>query len=57
MCFAIGTEELPQWESVLKSRACRLKGARHVTGAGRGLGFAYPKLLAQRDAHVVLHDV
>jgi NAD(P)-dependent dehydrogenase (short-subunit alcohol dehydrogenase family) len=28
-----------------------------VTGAGRGLGFAYAKLLASRGAQVVLHDV
>ena len=28
-----------------------------VTGAGRGLGFAYAKLLAQRGARVVIHDV
>ena len=28
-----------------------------VTGAGRGLGFAYAKLLAQRGARVVIHDI
>lgn len=28
-----------------------------VTGAGRGLGFAYARLLSRRGAHVVLHDV
>ena len=28
-----------------------------VTGAGRGLGFAYARLLAQRGARVVIHDV
>lgn len=28
-----------------------------VTGAGRGLGFAYAKALAERGAQVVLHDV
>lgn len=28
-----------------------------VTGAGRGLGYAYAKLLASRGARVVLHDV
>ena len=28
-----------------------------VTGAGRGLGFAYAELLAQRGARVVIHDV
>lgn len=28
-----------------------------VTGAGRGLGFAYARLLASRGAHVVIHDV
>ena len=28
-----------------------------VTGAGRGLGFAYAKLLAQRGARVVIQDV
>jgi NAD(P)-dependent dehydrogenase (short-subunit alcohol dehydrogenase family) len=28
-----------------------------VTGAGRGLGLAYAKLLAERGATVVLHDV
>lgn len=27
-----------------------------VTGAGRGLGFAYARLLAQRGARVVIHD-
>ena len=27
-----------------------------VTGAGRGLGFAYAKLLARRGARVVIHD-
>lgn len=28
-----------------------------VTGAGRGLGLAYARLLAARGAHVVVHDV
>ena len=28
-----------------------------VTGAGRGLGFAYAKLLARRGARVVIHDI
>ena len=28
-----------------------------VTGAGRGLGFAYARLLAQRGARVVIHDI
>ena len=28
-----------------------------VTGGGRGLGLAYGRLLAERGAHVVLHDV
>lgn len=28
-----------------------------VTGAGRGLGFAYAALLAQRGARVIVHDV
>ena len=28
-----------------------------VTGGGRGLGFAYAKLLAQRGARVVIHDI
>ena len=28
-----------------------------VTGAGRGLGFAYAKLLAERGARVVIHDI
>ena len=27
-----------------------------VTGAGRGLGFAYARLLAARGASVVIHD-
>lgn len=28
-----------------------------ITGAGRGLGYAYAELLARRGAHVVLHDI
>ena len=28
-----------------------------VTGAGRGLGYAYAKLLARRGARVVIHDI
>lgn len=28
-----------------------------VTGAGRGLGLAYARLLAERGAHIVVHDV
>lgn len=28
-----------------------------ITGAGRGLGFAYAELLAQRGARVVIHDI
>lgn len=28
-----------------------------ITGAGRGLGFAYAELLAQRGARVIIHDI